>query len=111
MKKWKTESELQIIARKISWKVWMRGTDGVDTILELPQDEQEKVYNIVYGALLALDYGSGMMNVDNAQSRQAILDTAEYVFDVFFPFANGYLSVYRPLEHVIDEWEEKEEEE
>lgn len=100
-----SEDQLRAMAESISATITIRtddnGCSGNVTRKTSPA-EKKKLFAIAYGALLGLDYGESTRS-DRA-SEQAICDTVEFIFDLAFPQANGYDSIYCPLKEALNGW-------
>ena len=46
-------------------------------------------------------------NIDADDKIQAIIDTAEFQFNLFFPNYAGYTNIYRPLQSIWAVWVEE----
>lgn len=100
----KTETEAKEIANKICETITIRSYNeygSVDTERPTTDEEKDIMFKIVYGALFTFYWD----NVTEAKG-QAVAYAMEIVFTQFFPNANGYLSIYRPLKEVFKLWEE-----
>ena len=84
-----TDEELKYLANCLSNKVYVREARKMTVIIA---EEKAKMYDIVYGALLALRWNNA-----NPEAIQGILDYAEYMFNLTFPKYEGYTNLYAPL--------------
>lgn len=105
----KTEEELQEIAWKISDSVYERATENTSGRRRHTNiSEQEMMYRVTYGALLALN-DCPVDDCHNyfatSDSEDGVLEATEKIFDLLFPTFDGYLSVYRPLWRILENWE------
>ena len=108
MRKWLKEEELKRIAEKISTeivhRVYVNGTSYDERKASSPE-EKEVLYNIAYGALLALNYGEEHRSSPIAE--RAIVNAAEFTVRLFLRDCNGYDSMYIPLHNALEEWEKE----
>ena len=105
----KSEVELRALAYDISCNITIRDyINGCsrDTKRRTNEKEREQLFNIIYGALWAINYRDQARIIDGA-AMQSILDTAEVTGDLFFPDMNGYDSIYSPIKKVVCNWEEE----
>ncbi len=109
MRKWKMESDLKKIAEKISEEIVIRtypNGSSEDTRRVTTPEEKEVLYNLAYGALLALNYGDEARS--NPAAERAIVNSAEFMVKLFLPECNGYDSLYIPLNNAIQLWEKED---
>lgn len=88
------EEELQEIARNNSTtiviRVWNNGNSD-DIRREATQEEQEIIYKILYGGLLAINFRHG-------KEYQGAMDACEYMGHLLLPEnTNCYDTIYCPL--------------
>ena len=114
MRKVKKESELKELAKKISESIVIRTeVDGTskDTRRETTSLEKKILHRILYAALLAMN--EALLNCRDEKEYNtaacAIVNAAEYTTKQFITECNGYLTVYIPLNTVLDEWEKEDE--
>lgn len=99
-RKWMPEYTLRNAARDLAAEIVIR--DGNDEIRRhSTTPEREILYRIIYSALLTMNYGEHR----KTGSDQAILDQAEFNCCCFLPESNGYLTVYLPLQRILEDWE------
>ena len=99
------ESDLREIASTISKKITIREVDdsGTKDIQRTSTSlEYNILFNIIYGALLSLNWGEKCRSC--ADMEQAIVDTSEFTVDLFIPECNGFCTVYLPLKKCLEEW-------
>ena len=93
--KFQPENHLQNIAHDMARTITTRDHGTRETTGE----EARKMYPIIYGALLTINY------VGRAADARALIqgakDAAEFIFDITFPGMNGYDSVYCKLDDYI----------
>lgn len=105
-----TEKELREVAQNISEfitiRTYVNGCSYDDKRLAT-EEEKAIIYNIVYGALLTVDW-----HCNYKIGVQPILDMAEFTFNNFFKGKgyepNGYDTIYTPLKKVITNWIEND---
>lgn len=110
MRKHKDEIELLEIAMELASAPLTLITNDGEVKRKPTKKQKELIYKIVYGALLGLNWGESTRT--SRTSEQAILDTAEFTYNVMMESTfkngetvNGYLSLYSPLKKVLREWE------
>lgn len=99
-----SETALAIIARRMSRKIVIRSyINGcsADRRRECTNDEQVKLYRVLYAALLSINYCAR----ENADMRKAIMNSAEFTLHQFIPDANTYDSVYNRIRCLLDVWD------
>lgn len=105
MKNYKTEEQLKKQAAAISETITIRtckNGNSEDTKRITTAEEKKIIFEIAYGALLGFNCNDKNRNSDDI--AQAIIDTAEYMVDIFLPDCNGYDTIYCPLKKVVREW-------
>lgn len=106
MRTHKSELELREIATKLSKQITIRtytGGNSKDTTRASTSEEKETIYKIIYGSLLGLNWGEDTRN--NPKIEQSIIDTAEFIANLFLPECNGYNTIYCPLKEIITNWD------
>lgn len=99
------ENKLRYWAAQVAKTIVIRTMDnGNSNDVRRPttQEEQEVLYKLTYSALLGLN--AGETNRQAKAAEDAIINSIEYTFNLFFPEANGYLSIYCPLRDICEEW-------
>lgn len=99
-RKWMPETTLRNAAKDLAAEIVIRDGNG-DTRRYSTTPEREILYKIIYSALLTMNYGEHR----KTGSDQAILDQAEFNCGCFLPECNGYLTVYLPLQRILENWE------
>lgn len=89
-----TDKDLEVVADMLSKKVVIREDS---TIKETNIEEYEKMFQMVYGALLSARWNHAEPSV-----VQGILDYAEFMFNSVFLKYEGYRSIYVPLNLILD---------
>jgi len=103
------DSELKAMAEKISRSIMIReymNGNSTDTRRKTSSAEQDIIYKIAFGALLGLNYGEKTRS--SREIEQAIVDTVEFILDLFISDCNGYDTIYIPLKKVLADWEIEE---
>jgi len=103
MRKYKMEAELKAIAEKVAENITVRDCEHSDEFRPSTPEEKEIIYKVIYGSLSGLNWSEESRGSDEAV--KAVIDTAEYLIDLFIPYCNGYLTVYNPLKRILGEWE------
>ena len=101
MRKYIGHDELKAYAEIVSNTICIRSYENgcsEDIKKKATKKQKETIYNIVYGALCAL-------NFDRSAKHDSILNTAEFTVNQFLPDCNGYITVYNPLFRFIENWE------
>ena len=114
MRKFKSEQELRELAELHSKYINIRTMDGGnshDTTRKATKKQREILYGVLYGALLGLNWGERMRS--SRDMAQAVIDAAEFQADILMrPYLKegeelqGYMSVYIPLQRIVEKWEE-----
>lgn len=91
-----TDKDLELVADMLSKKVFVRDDSSLPS-RELNNEEYNKMFPIVYGALLSARWNHAEPSV-----VQGILDYAEFMFNNVFPEYEGYRSIYIPLDIVLN---------
>lgn len=123
----RSESELKALAAEVAGSISIRtyyiiGADGEqiqvdgkhgtrgnsrDDRRNTTPEEASIIYNIIYAALLAVDWQR-----KQPETFQAIRNTAEFAGHTFFNKfdfeVNCYDTIYTPLYKIINEWEKEE---
>ena len=79
--------------------------DDYGSFQKANQEEHKIFYNLLYGALLSMNWHCH--NIDADDKIQAIIDTAEFQFNLFFPNYAGYTNIYKPLQSIWAVWSEE----
>lgn len=106
MRKHYTETRLRELANTIADTMVERTYDNgnsCDTRRKTNGEERIVLYNVAFGALLALNWGESHRGTRGEE--QAIIDAAEFTIDLFLPHCNGYDTIYNPLKRVLKDWE------
>jgi hypothetical protein len=86
-----TEKELEQFAEENSKTIVIRSYhegNSNDCRRETTEREKEIIKNILFGAVLTIN-GNG--------DKQTVMDTAEYIGNLFLPEMNGYETIYNVL--------------
>lgn len=102
MKQKMTESEMKSLANVNTNYLMVNYGEMQRTTHE----EHKIFFNLFYGALLGMNWHC--QELDANDKIQAIINTAEYQFDLFLPDYSGYNNIYNPLKRIWYAWEEKE---
>jgi len=115
MRKYRHEQELKDLAQEISERIAVRRYDNgnsVDTWRTPTKRQKKMMHGIVYGALLALNYGEATRS--SADAANAIIDAAEFQADILLRDTlregeelQGYMCVYLPLHRALAAWEQQ----
>ena len=114
MRKYMAEIQLKELAEAnsecIAIRTYERG-NSKDAWRKATKKQREILYGILYGALLALNWGEEVRS--NNKMEQAIIDAAEFQADILMrPYLKegeqlqGYMCVYIPLQRMVNEWEQ-----
>lgn len=99
------EAVLKSMARARANEITIRATDtSRHSTREATPAESTVIYNIIYSALLTINYSCREQDRDGEHRRQTTLNSAEFTVDVFLPECNGYDTVYNPLREIIADW-------
>ena len=79
--------------------------DDYGNFQKATQEEHKIFYNLFYGALLGMNWHCH--TIDANDKIQAIIDTAEFQFNLFFPNYAGYTNIYKPLQSIWAVWSEE----
>ena len=93
---WATQVAKTIVIRT------MNNGNSSDVRRPTTQEEHDILYKLVYSALLGLNAGETARQTRAAED--AIVNSIEYTCNLFFPEANGYLTIYCPLRNICEEW-------
>ena len=107
MRAYKKETELREIAETISDFITIRSRDNgcsVDTTRWAKKQEKDIIFKIAYGSLLALNWGEKCR--DSKDMAEAIVNNAEFTINNFLPECNGYMTMYIPLNKILQKWEQ-----
>lgn len=99
-----SEEELKAIAAKLSQTVFEYEATAPRAATPA---ERNVLYKIMYGTLLGCQWGEVTRN--DANRLQAIVDTAEFICNNFFPDLNGYKTLYLPIKDFLHNREEENE--
>lgn len=105
MKNYKTEEQLKKQATAISEIITIRtykNGNSEDTKRRTTVKEKKVIFEIVYGALLCLNFND--KNRNSYDIAYAIINTAEFTVCRFLPDCNVYDTIYRPLCEAVREW-------
>ena len=101
MKNHMTETEMKNLANA-NTQYFM---DDYGNFQKATQEEHKIFYNLLYGALLGMNWHCH--NIDADDKIQAIIDTAEFQFNLFFSNYKGYTNIYQPLQRIWAVWVEE----
>jgi hypothetical protein len=89
----KSDVDIKKIIKETEFKMYLRNEDGTD--VSRPADVTESLFikNLIYGAITNIKWHQ---NGDFITVAQVSIDQAEFIFDLFYPKTNGYLTVYNP---------------
>ena len=114
MRMFKTEAELRTIAEQISEHITIRTeANGCshDEQRKTTPEEAHIIYHLVYGALLAMNWGEQVRM--SKVMPQAIIDATEFQCDLLLrdllncgEECNGYDTIYCPLQRALREWKQ-----
>lgn len=107
-RKYYYETALRAMAETISHDVAISDETGnFSRKIKARKREREIAYGVLYGALLALNWGSTVRQ--SRDMEQGIIDTAEFTYNILMkevnPLARGYETIYIPLQNVLKAWE------
>lgn len=87
--------EREELAKKIAQRITIRSYDekgnSNDETRNTTDEEEKIIYNVVYGALGALN------SAQTEKEEYQIANTAEWIINSFLPYINGYISVYSEI--------------
>lgn len=89
-------STLKDEAKEASKTITIKEEDGTEVKRESTPEESDIIGIAIYSALLVIRSHEG------EESYQAAKDTAEFMADFLIPDLQGYLSVYIPIERIIE---------
>lgn len=91
------EKRLKEIADDLASNIVVRSENGDVRRFSTPE-EKEKLQPIFYSALLTLNFRS---HEADDKAIQFIKDMSEFMCDQILPYANGYTTVYNPLDCAV----------
>lgn len=97
----KTESEMRVLANTRTRAFVSDFGEQVET----NHEEHKLFFGLFYGALLGLNWHCH--TIDAEDKAQAIIDTAEFQFNLLFPDYSGYTNIYNPLKSIWATWPEE----
>ena len=92
----------QISSKEVTIRTYVNG-NSEDNKRKATAKEQATIYNIMYGALLALNYTEEARK--NEAAEHAIINMAEFTLMQFIPNCNTYDTIYSPLKRILSTWE------
>ena len=96
-----TENEMRVLANDKTRKFISDFGEQVET----NREEHKLFFSLFYGALLGLNWHCH--TIDAEDKAQAIIDTAEFQFNLLFPDYSGYTNIYEPLKSIWATWLEE----
>ena len=96
-----TENEMRVLANDKTRKFISDFGEKVET----NREEHKLFFSLFYGALLGLNWHCH--TIDAEDKAQAIIDTAEFQFNLLFPDYSGYTNIYEPLKSIWATWPEE----
>jgi hypothetical protein len=91
--KFLSDIEIKTIIRETEFKMYDRNEDGTDVSRPADAAEALVIKNLIYGAITNIKWHQ---NSDFDKVAQISIDQAEFIFDLFYPKSNGYLTLYNP---------------
>lgn len=102
----RTEDNLKFAARissnEITIRTYVNG-NSEDNKRKATAREQATIFNVLYGALLALNHTEEARKDETVEN--AIINAAEFTLMQFIPNCNTYITIYTPLKNILRTWE------
>ena len=95
------KAQAEQYAAEIVIREYINGNSRDTRRLSTPEEKQI-IFNVLYGALLGMNWGDEIRG--SAQATDAIINAAEFTICRFLPNCNGYDTVYIPLRKAQRDW-------